>query len=111
MQHRTVFVSYFIEIQIINNRLLPICRCNIYTYYLNHCVCCLISACYEIYIALCKIFGGLSRDCIFTKKPIKSAKTHFFRIFSIFAFRCMVKWSLIGTEISPVIAVKFSGLV
>ena len=55
--------------------------------------------------------GGQIGDCIFAKKPIKSAKTHFFRIFSIFAFRCMVKWSLIGTEISPVIAVKFSGLV
>ena len=30
--------------------------------------------------------------------------------FSIFAFRCMVKWTLIGTEIGPVIAIKFSGL-
>ena len=33
------------------------------------------------------------------------------KIFSIFAFRCMVKWPLIGAEISPVIAIKFSGLV
>ena len=57
------------------------------------------------------LFGEQTGDCIFAKKPIKSAKTHFFRIFRIFAFRCMVKWSLIGTEISPVIAVKFSGLV
>ena len=29
--------------------------------------------------------GEKSGDCIFTKKPIKSTKTHFFRIFSIFA--------------------------
>ena len=33
------------------------------------------------------------------------------RIFSIFAFRCMVKWPLIGGEIAPAIAIKFSGLV
>lgn len=36
---------------------------------------------------------------------------HFFRIFSIFAFRCMVKLPLIGAEIAPAIAIKFSGLV
>ena len=58
-----------------------------------------------------KLFGGQTGDCIFAKKPIKSAKTHFFRIFSIFAFRFMVKLPLIGTKIAPVIAVKFSGLV
>ena len=56
-------------------------------------------------------FGGQTGDCIFAKKPIKSAKTHFFRIFSIFAFRCMVKLPLIGAEIAPAIAIKFSGLV
>ena len=55
--------------------------------------------------------GGQTGDCIFAKKPIKSAKTHFFRIFSIFAFRCMVKLPLIGAEIAPAIAIKFSGLV
>ena len=37
--------------------------------------------------------------------------TTFFRIFSIFAFRCMVKLPLIGVEIAPAIAIKFSGLV
>ena len=57
------------------------------------------------------LFGGQTGDCIFTKKPIKFAKTHFFRIFSIFAFLCMVKWTLIGAEIEPAIAMKFSGLV
>ena len=57
------------------------------------------------------LFGGQTGDCIFTKKPIKSAKTNFFRIFSIFAFRCMVKLPLIGVEIAPAIAMKFSGLV
>ena len=56
-------------------------------------------------------FGGQTKDCIFAKKPIKSAKTHFFRIFSIFAFRCMVKLPLIGAEFAPAIAIKFSGLV
>ncbi len=55
--------------------------------------------------------GGQTGDCFFAKKPIKSAKTHFFRIFSIFAFCCMVKWPLIGAEIAPPIVVKFSGLV
>ena len=30
---------------------------------------------------------------------------------SIFAFRCMVKLPLIGTKITPAIALKFSGLV
>ncbi len=33
------------------------------------------------------------------------------RIFSIFAFHCMVKWPLIGAEIAPAIVIKFSGLV
>ena len=57
------------------------------------------------------LFGGQTGDCIYAKKPIKSAKTNIFRIFSIFAFRCMVKWPLIGVEIAPAIAMKFSGLV
>ena len=55
--------------------------------------------------------GGQTGDCIFAKKPIKSTKTHFFRIFSIFAFRCMIKLPLIGAEIAPAIAVKFSSVV
>ena len=55
--------------------------------------------------------GGQTRDCVFAKKPIKSAKTHFFRNFSMFAFRCMIKLPLIGAEIAPPIAIKFSGLV
>ena len=54
---------------------------------------------------------GADRGLFFAKKPIKSAKTHFFRIFSIFAFRCMVKLPLIGAEIAPAIVIKFSGLV
>ena len=33
------------------------------------------------------------------------------KIFSIFAFRCMVKWPSIGTKIRPVKSIKFSGLV
>ena len=57
------------------------------------------------------LFGGQTGDSIFAKKLIKSAKTHFFRNFSIFAFRCMVKLPLIGAEFAPVNAVKFSGLV
>ena len=56
-------------------------------------------------------FRGQTGDYIFAKKPIKSAKRTFFRFFSIFAFRCMVKWSLISTEIAPAIDIKFSGLV
>ena len=55
--------------------------------------------------------GDRQGTAFFAKKPIKSAKTHFFRIFSIFAFRCMVKLPLIGAEIAPAIAIKFSGLV
>ena len=70
-----------------------------------------MSVCYEIYIALCKIFGGQTGDCIFTKKPIKSTKMHFFRFFSIFVFRCMAKQAFIGGEIVPVVAIKSSGLV
>ena len=38
-------------------------------------------------------------------------KRNFFRNFSIFAFRCMIKLPLIGTEIAPAVAIKFSGLV
>ena len=57
------------------------------------------------------LFGGQSGDCIFTKKPIKPTKTPFFRFFSIFAFRCMVKHPLFEGKIAPVIAIKFSGLV
>ena len=38
-------------------------------------------------------------------------KRTIFRIISIFAFRCMVKLPLIGAEIAPAIAIKFSGLV
>jgi len=55
--------------------------------------------------------GGQTGDCISAKKLIKSAKMHFFKNFSIFAFRCMVKWPLIGAEIAPPITIKFSGLV
>ena len=35
----------------------------------------------------------------------------FLLVFSIFAFRCMVKWPLIEAEIAPAIDIKFSGLV
>ena len=57
-------------------------------------------------------FRGTERGLHFYKETHKICKNAiFFRFFNIFAFRCMVKWSLIGTEISPVIAVKFSGLV
>jgi len=66
---------------------------------------------YEISPRDKSVFGGQRGDCIFAKKPIKSAKTHFFRIFSTFVFRCMVKWPLIGAEIAPAIAIKYSGLV
>ena len=57
------------------------------------------------------LFGGQTGDCISAKKLIKSAKRTFFRIFSIFAFRCMIKLPLIGAEIAPAIVIKFSGLV
>ena len=68
--------------------------------------------CYKVSPKNKSSFGGQTWDCIFAKKSIKSAKKRtFLGFFSIFAFRCMVKWSLIGTEIAPVIAVKFSGLV
>ena len=67
--------------------------------------------CCKILLKDKSLFGGQTRDCIFAKKPIKSAKTHFFRNFSIFAFRCMIKLPLIGTEIAPPIAIIFSWLV
>ena len=53
-------------------------RCNIFTYDLSCYVYCLMSVCYEIYIALCKILGEQEGDGIFTKKLVKSAKIDFF---------------------------------
>ena len=59
-----------------------------------------------------KCFRGTDWGLHFYKETHKICKNAtFLRIFSIFAFRCMVKWPLIGTEIAPVIAIKFSGLV
>ena len=59
-----------------------------------------------------KFIRGTDRGLLFCKETNKIYKNAlFFRIFSIFAFRCMVKLPLIGTEIAPVIAIKFSGLV
>ena len=65
-------------IEPLSMRCLFISRCNIFTYDSRYCVYCLMSVCYEICVAMCKIFRGQSGDCIFTKKPIKSTKTHFF---------------------------------
>ena len=57
-------------------------------------------------------FGGTNWGLHFCKETDKICKNAlFFRIFSIFAFRCMVKLPLIGAEIAPAIAIKFSGLV
>ena len=57
-------------------------------------------------------FRGTGRGQYFCKETHKICKNAiFFRFFNIFAFRCMVKWSLIGTEIAPAIVIKFSGLV
>ena len=58
-----------------------------------------------------KCIRGTDRGLHFCKETHKICKTHFFRIFCIFAFRCMVKWPLIGAEIAPAIAIKYSGLV
>ena len=59
-----------------------------------------------------KFIRGTDRGLYFYKETHKICKTQFFLdFFNIFAFRCMVKWSLIGTEITPAIAIKFSGLV
>ena len=59
-----------------------------------------------------RCFRGTDWGLHFYKETHKIYKNAtFLRIFSIFAFRCMVKWPLIGTEIAPVIAIKFSGLV
>ena len=58
------------------------------------------------------IRGGADMGLHFCKETHKFCKNAlFFRIFSIFAFCCMVKWPLIGAEIIPAIAIKFSGLV
>ena len=42
------------------------------------------------FVSHCVKSWGKVRNHIFTKMPIKSTKTHFFRIFSTFVFRCMV---------------------
>ena len=56
-----------------------------------------------------KFVRGDRQGTVFLQRtPQNLQKRNFF---SIFAFRCMVKWTLIGTEIGPVIAIKFSGLV
>ena len=36
------------------------------------------SVCYKIPLKDKRLFGGQIGDCIFAKKPIKSAKTHYF---------------------------------
>ena len=57
-------------------------------------------------------FRGTDRGLHFCKETHKICKNAtFLRIFSIFAFRCMVKLPLIGAEIAPAIVIKFSGLV
>ena len=57
-------------------------------------------------------FGGTDWGLHFCKETNKICKNAlFFRFFSIFAFRCMIKWPLIGAKIASVIAIKFSGLV
>ena len=59
-----------------------------------------------------KFVRGTDRGLHFCKETNKICKNAlFFRIFSIFAFRCMVKLPLIGAEIAPAIVIKFSGLV
>ena len=55
--------------------------------------------------------GDRQGTAFLQRNPQKSAKTHLFRNFSIFAFRCMAKLPLIGAEIAPAIVIKFSGLV
>ena len=59
-----------------------------------------------------KFIRGTDRGLHFCKETNKICKNAlFFRFLSLFAFRCMVKWPLIGVEIAPAIAMKFSGLV
>ena len=59
-----------------------------------------------------KFILGTDRGLHFYKETNKICKNQlFFRIFSIFAFRCMVKLPLTGAEIAPAIAMKFRGLV
>ena len=48
------------------------------------------SVCYKILLKDKSLFGGQTGDCIFTKKPIKSAKTHFFLEF--LAYLHFVAW-------------------
>ena len=59
-----------------------------------------------------KFIRGTDKGLHFCKETHKICKNAlYFRIFSVFAFRCMVKWPLIGAEIAPAIVIKFSGLV
>lgn len=46
--------------------------------------------------------GGRLGTAFLHRNPIKSAKRTFFRIFSIFTFRCIVN----GAEIAPAIAIN-----
>ena len=55
-------------------------------------------------------FRGTNWGLYFYNETNKICKRTF-RNFSIFIFRYMVKLPLIGTEIAPPIAIKFSGLV
>ena len=48
------------------------------------------SVCYKIPLKDKSLFGGQTGDCIFAKKPIKSAKTHFFLEF--LAYLYFVAW-------------------
>ena len=50
--------------------------------------------------------GDRQGTAFLQRTPQNLQKRNFF---SIFAFRCMVKWPLIGTEYEPAIAIKFSG--
>ena len=63
------------------------------------------------FVSHCVKSWGTDRGLYFYKETDKIYKTHFFRIFSIFVFRCMIKQSFIGGKIAPVIAIDFSGLV
>ena len=56
-----------------------------------------------------KFVRGDRHGTAFLQRPPQNLQKRNF--FSIFAFRCMVKWTLIGTEIGPVKSIKFSGLV
>ena len=64
------------------------------------------------FISHCVKSWGNKKGTVFLQRNWQNLqKSTFFRIFSIFVFRCMANQPLTRGEIAPAIAIKSSGLV